>query len=81
MITKKISLLNKLVKSLQNPILFGNIVKKIKAEYKDKNISIFIACKNSINRKPYQTLIDPNYDMAKAEWNHFRHNEWVLIDN
>ncbi|NJM79755.1 MAG: HTTM domain-containing protein [Flavobacterium sp.] len=63
------------------PDFIWQYCQKIKAEYKDKDISIFIACKNSINRKPYQTLIDPNYDMAKAEWNHLLHNEWILINN
>lgn len=63
------------------PDFIWQYCQKIKAEYKDKDISIFIACKNSINRKPYQTLIDSKYDMAKAGWNHLFHNEWILINN
>lgn len=50
----------------------------IKKEFKGKEIAIFIDCKNSINRKEYKTLIDPKFDMAKAKWNYFRHNEWLL---
>ena len=51
----------------------------IKEEYKGKPIAIYIDCKNSINKKEYKSLIDPNYDMAKAEWNYFAHNEWILL--
>mgnify|MGYP003406456798 CR=1 FL=1 len=47
-------------------------------EYKEKPIAIYIDCKNSINRKEYKTLIDPKFDMAKAKWDYFRHNEWLL---
>lgn len=63
------------------PDFIWQYCQKIKEEYKGKDISIFIACKNSINRKEYQTLINPNYDMAKAKWNYFFHNEWILLQN
>lgn len=61
------------------PDFIWQYCQKIKKEYAEKNISIYINCKNSINRKTYQVLIDPNYDMAKAEWNFFKHNEWILL--
>lgn len=63
------------------PDFIWQYCQKIKAEFKDKDISIFIDCKNSINRKPFHTLIDPKYDMAKAKWDYFFHNKWVLINN
>ena len=50
----------------------------ITKEFKGKDIAIFINCKNSINRKEYKTLIDPKFDMAKAKWDYFMHNEWLL---
>lgn len=52
---------------------------KIKEEYKGKNISIFIDCKNNINRGKYKMLVDPKQDFAKAKWNYFWHNEWILL--
>jgi len=63
------------------PDFIWQYCQKIKEEYKGKNISIYVNCANSINRKPYKTLIDPKYDMAKAKWNYFFHNEWVLMNN
>lgn len=63
------------------PDFIWQYCQRIKKKYKGKDISIYIDCKNSINNKPYQTLIDPNFDMAKAKWNYFWHNEWVLLYN
>ncbi len=62
------------------PDFIWQYCQKIKEEYKDKDISIYIECKNSINGKPHQTLIDPKYDIAKAKWNYFWHNEWILLN-
>ena len=52
---------------------------KIKEEYKNKNISIYIDCQNSINRKEFKTLINPTTDFAKAKWNYFFHNDWIIL--
>ncbi|WP_026725212.1 HTTM domain-containing protein [Flavobacterium sasangense] len=60
------------------PDFIWQYCQRIKEEYKGKPIAIYIECKNSINRKEYKSLIDPNYDMAKAEWDYFRHNNWIL---
>ena len=69
-------------KQIQNlatkPDFIWQYCQYIKEEFNGKDIAIFINCKNSINRKEYKTLIDPKFDMAKAKWNYFRHNEWLL---
>jgi len=69
-------------KQIQNlatkPDFIWQYCQYIKKEFKEKEIAIFIDCKNSINRKEYKTLIDPKFDMAKAKWNYFKHNEWLL---
>ena len=69
-------------KQIQNlatkPDIIWQYCQYIKKEFKGKEIAIFIDCKNSINRKEYKTLIDPKFDMAKAKWDYFRHNEWLL---
>ena len=62
------------------PDFIWQYCQKIKKEYKERDISIFIDCKNSINRKPLKTLIDPKTDFAKAKWNYFFHNEWLIIN-
>ena len=61
------------------PDFIWQYCQRIKKEYSEKDISIYIDCKNSINKKEYKTLIDPKFDMAKAKWDYFWHNEWVLL--
>lgn len=61
------------------PDFIWQYCQRIKEEYKGKPISIYVDCKNSINRKEYKTLIDPNFDMAQAEWSHFKHNKWIVF--
>lgn len=62
------------------PDFIWQYCQKIKEEFKGRDISIFINCKNSINRKPLKTLIDPKADFAKVKWNYFFHNEWLNVD-
>lgn len=61
------------------PDFIWQYCQRIKKEYQGKDISIYIDCENAINQKPYQTLIDPNFDMAKANWDYFFHNEWIVL--
>ncbi|MEQ3690770.1 MAG: HTTM domain-containing protein [Flavobacterium sp.] len=62
------------------PDFIWQYCQRIKKEFEGKDISIFIDCKNSINRKPLKTLIDPKTDFAKAKWDYFFHNEWLIIN-
>jgi hypothetical protein len=74
------NLTNKQAQNLTTkPDFIWQYCQRIKEEYKGKPIAIYIDCKNSINRKEYKTLIDPKYDMAKAEWDYFGHNEWIVL--
>jgi len=53
----------------------------IKNEYRlrGKDISIFIDCKIAINNGPYRAFVNPRTDFAKAKWDYFFHNEWILL--
>lgn len=62
------------------PDFIWQYCQRIKQEYHGKNISIFIDCKNNINNGEFKTLIDPKQDFAKAEWNYFCHNQWILLE-
>lgn len=61
------------------PDFIWQYCQRIKKANKGKNISIFVDCSVSINRKGYKPLIDSNIDMAKAKWNPFKHNEWIVL--
>ena len=34
-----------------------------------------------INGKVHQQLIDPEVDLATAKWDHFKHNDWILLQD
>ncbi len=69
----------KQVKLLSNsPDIIWQYCQKLKKEARQP-ISIFVECSVSINRRPYYKLIDEKTDMAKAKFDYFRHNEWVLL--
>ena len=53
----------------------------LKEDFQEKgeDVSIFVDSKVSLNQKEPLPFIDPQYDMAKAEWDYFFHNEWILL--
>ena len=64
-----------------NPDMLWQFVQYIKEEYtpiSSGDISIYTESGVSLNRSSYAPLIDPGYDMAKARWNYFGRNEWLL---
>ena len=56
---------------------FAQILKK---EYNSKGqeVEIYVQSSIRVNRRPYSLYIDPNVDLAKIEWNAFRHSNWIL---
>ncbi len=79
--------LNKLLTKSQikgmktKPDMIWQTAQIIKREYQRKgtDISIYIESEVSINRKKKLPLIDPKVDFAKAQWNYFAHNDWILL--
>lgn len=65
----------------EKPDAIWQLAQRIKKEYAQKGIdvSVFVDCNVSINRKPYLKLINPDVDLAQAEWNYFSHNDWILL--
>lgn len=65
------------------PDMIWQFCQYLKEDYakKGKEIKIFVDCKVSINGKKKLRLIDPNVDMAKAKWDYFFHNEWLLPED
>jgi hypothetical protein len=62
------------------PDFLWQYCQRIKEEYKNENISIYVDCQVSVNRAPYKPLINPNYDMSTAKWDYFNHNEWINLN-
>jgi len=63
------------------PDMIWQTAQRIKSYYllQGKEVCVYANCKVSINQKPLGTLIDPETDLAAAEWDYFWHNDWVLL--
>ncbi len=64
-----------------HPDMLWQFVQILKKDYAQKgmtNISIYANCKVKINKSPYHTFIDPDYDLVNAKWHRFKHKEWIL---
>jgi len=56
---------------------FAQHLKK-EAEKNNKEIAVYAHARVSINGKPKRQLIDPKVDLAQEEWQHFKHNSFIL---
>lgn len=57
---------------------FVQVIKKDYAANGITDISIYARSRVRVNKGEYHTLIDPEYDLAKAKWHYFKHSEWIL---
>jgi vitamin K-dependent gamma-carboxylase len=58
------------------PDFMWQYVQRLKKEY-GPEAEIYIKSKVRLNDHPYNTFVDPNYNMAKAKWNYFGHADWI----
>lgn len=56
---------------------FVQRLKVILAEEGWKNVEIYAISRCSLNGSPYQPLIKPDYDLAKATWHTFKPSDWI----
>lgn len=64
----------------EKPDILWQFCQRLEAEYaaKGETIEIYVDSKISVNGRQMHTFIDPEVDMAAAEWNYFWHNAWIL---
>ncbi|RZJ68554.1 MAG: HTTM domain-containing protein [Flavobacterium sp.] len=57
------------------------LAQRIKKEYaqKGRDVSVYVKQNVQVNDSDYHTLIDPEVDLAAADWDYFWHNDWVLL--
>ncbi len=62
------------------PDIIWQFAQHLKTQYKKKGIEIevYVNCSVSVNRKPFQRLIDPKVDLASVKWDVFKHSDWIL---
>ncbi len=63
------------------PDAIWQMAQRIKKEFaqKGKEVSVFVRCNVSVNQRPFKPLINPDVDLANADWNYFFHNDWILL--
>jgi len=68
-------------KMLSRPDGIWQFCQKLKKIYlaKGEEVEIYVRCMVSINGSETAPMINPDYDMAKAEWDYFWHNPWILL--
>ena len=58
------------------PDLVWQYCQRLKKEYPTGS-KIYVASSVRLNNRPAAPLIKSDYDMAKAEWHWFKHEEWI----
>jgi len=52
-------------------------IKQIETE-KGNDVAVYVNCHVKVNSGSYFPLIDPEVDLSKEEWLHFKHHDWIL---
>ena len=76
-------LTKKQIKSMGGkPDMLWQFAQYLKKEYKadGKNIAVFVKNSTKVNSQKRRKLIDFKTDLAKAEWNYWGHNDWILLE-
>lgn len=62
------------------PDIIWQFAQRLKQDFaqKGKSVRVYVRSYVSVNGKPTKQLIDPNVDLAKEEWHHFKHHDWIL---
>lgn len=59
------------------PDMIWQFAQYLKTQYEEP-IEVYVKSSVSVNGSFYYTFIDPDVDLANANWNHFGHNEWIM---
>ncbi len=65
------------------PDMIWQFCQRLRKQYEDKgeDIAIYVNSRVRVNNHEWETLIDPDVDMAHAKWDYFGHNEWLMPSN
>lgn len=65
------------------PDMIWQMAQRIKTEEaaKGNDVEVYVNARVRVNGRPYETLIDPEVDLAAAQWDYWGHNDWILPSN
>lgn len=63
------------------PDIIWQFAQRIARDYaqQGKEVQVFVRCGIRVNKGSYTPLINPEVDLAAADWNYFKHNTWILL--
>jgi len=63
------------------PDMIWQTAQMIKKKYakNGKDVRVYADTQIAINHGDTRRLIDPNVDLARAKWDYFWHNDWILL--
>jgi len=63
------------------PDMIWQMAQHIKNDFaaKGTNVAVFAESSVAINHGPYTRFIDPEADLAAADWHYFSHSPWILL--
>lgn len=64
-----------------NPDMIWQMAQRIKKHFSQecKDVAVYANSRVSVNSGPSLTLIDPETDLATANWNYFGHCPWIIL--
>lgn len=65
------------------PDMLWTLVQEMKKHYREagyEKVEIYAENTVSLNGHPYSYLIEPEVNLAKEDWDPFRHHSWILIE-
>lgn len=62
------------------PDIIWQFAQHLKEDFakKGKTVKVYVRAYVRVNGKRSKPLIDPKVDLAKEEWHHFKHHNWIL---
>ncbi|WP_282041819.1 HTTM domain-containing protein [Winogradskyella flava] len=62
------------------PDVIWQFAQRLKEDFakKGKSVKVYVRSYVNVNGKRSKQLIDPEADLAKEEWHHFKHHDWIL---
>lgn len=63
------------------PDMIWQMAQRIREDFakQGKDVAVYAETQVSINGGPYKSLINPDADLASADWGYFFHSDWVLL--
>jgi uncharacterized membrane protein YphA (DoxX/SURF4 family) len=65
------------------PDVIWQFAQQLKKDFakQGKSVEVYVRTYIRVNGHPSKLLIDPNVDLAKEQWQHIKHHDWIMPSN